>query len=314
MMSGASILQDRLEDHPQARLAGGRPASFLILFVRSLESFEVPALLGLPVGIHVYHVVDLSRRSIQYPSQIGLAAAYAITLLLITSMGGIYLQSQLDLSGCANISTVTGKGYRPRTSSILATGVISPLAPLHHLLRCLVVLMPFLVLVWSSLQKFYSAPSVGGAQERLSLDSYRDGSRLSAASGTTVRNSACHPVDHAPPPPSCCSRRSRSPGWWYAPRSRAAGSSTISRRCRWCFPGLVHRPVDHDLLPLPSTSAMYGTIWIMLIAYVTRFMPYGMRYVTTSMLQIHKELEESAAMSGRLLGASRLSAASCCRC
>src|SRR6185295_1545195 len=30
----------------------------------------------------------------------------------------------------------------------------------------------------------------------------------------------------------------------------------------------------------------------------TRFMPYGLRYNTTSMLQIHKELEESAAMSG----------------
>src|SRR5678810_1480639 len=43
---------------------------------------------------------------------------------------------------------------------------------------------------------------------------------------------------------------------------------------------------------------IYGTMWIMLIAYVTRFMPYGLRYNTTSMLQIHKELEESAAMSG----------------
>jgi len=43
---------------------------------------------------------------------------------------------------------------------------------------------------------------------------------------------------------------------------------------------------------------VYGTIWILFIAYVTRFMPYGLRYNTTSMLQIHKELEESAAMSG----------------
>jgi iron(III) transport system permease protein len=43
---------------------------------------------------------------------------------------------------------------------------------------------------------------------------------------------------------------------------------------------------------------VYGTIWIMFIAYITRFMPYGLRYNTTSMLQIHKELEESAAMSG----------------
>jgi iron(III) transport system permease protein len=47
---------------------------------------------------------------------------------------------------------------------------------------------------------------------------------------------------------------------------------------------------------------VYGTIWILLIAYVTRFMPYGLRYNTTSMLQIHKELEESAAMSGASWG------------
>jgi len=43
-------------------------------------------------------------------------------------------------------------------------------------------------------------------------------------------------------------------------------------------------------------------MWIMFIAYVTRFMPYGLRYNTASMLQIHKELEESAAMSGASWG------------
>jgi iron(III) transport system permease protein len=43
---------------------------------------------------------------------------------------------------------------------------------------------------------------------------------------------------------------------------------------------------------------VYGTMWILFIAYVTRFMPYGLRFNTTSMLQIHKELEESASMSG----------------
>jgi iron(III) transport system permease protein len=47
---------------------------------------------------------------------------------------------------------------------------------------------------------------------------------------------------------------------------------------------------------------IYGTIWIMFIAYITRFMPYGLRYNTISMLQIHKELEESAAMSGASWG------------
>jgi iron(III) transport system permease protein len=51
-------------------------------------------------------------------------------------------------------------------------------------------------------------------------------------------------------------------------------------------------------------TVVYGTLWILLIAYVTRFLPYGLRYNTASMLQIHKELEESAAMSGASWGAT----------
>jgi len=63
------------------------------------------------------------------------------------------------------------------------------------------------------------------------------------------------------------------------------------------FPGLV-LGLAIMILYLYLPIGVYGTIWILLIAYVTRFMPYGLRYNTTSMLQIHKELEESAAMSG----------------
>jgi iron(III) transport system permease protein len=45
-------------------------------------------------------------------------------------------------------------------------------------------------------------------------------------------------------------------------------------------------------------GGIYGTIWILLIAYVTRFLPYGMRFNSSSLLQLHAELEESAALSG----------------
>jgi iron(III) transport system permease protein len=63
------------------------------------------------------------------------------------------------------------------------------------------------------------------------------------------------------------------------------------------FPGIV-LGLSIMILYLYMPIGVYGTIWILLIAYVTRFLPYGLRYNTTSMLQIHKELEESAAMSG----------------
>lgn len=47
-------------------------------------------------------------------------------------------------------------------------------------------------------------------------------------------------------------------------------------------------------LPLP----IYATIWILLIAYVTRFLPYGLRAVTSTIVQIHKELEGASRACG----------------
>jgi iron(III) transport system permease protein len=63
------------------------------------------------------------------------------------------------------------------------------------------------------------------------------------------------------------------------------------------FPGLV-LGLAIMICYLTLNVGVYGTIWILVIAYVTKFLPYGMRYNTTSMVQIHRELEESAAMSG----------------
>jgi len=63
------------------------------------------------------------------------------------------------------------------------------------------------------------------------------------------------------------------------------------------FPGLV-LGLAIMVCYLSMDIGIYGTLWIMFIAYLTRFLPYGMRYNSAAMLAIHKELEESAAMSG----------------
>jgi iron(III) transport system permease protein len=56
--------------------------------------------------------------------------------------------------------------------------------------------------------------------------------------------------------------------------------------------------VAYLLLPFP----IYNTIWILLIAYVTLYLPYGMRFASSGLTQIHRELEEVAEMSGAGLG------------
>src|ERR1700683_5361773 len=79
LMSGATL--PRILWRVTIRLASpATAAALLILFVRALESFEVPALLGLPVGIEVYTsaIYDAIHA---YPSEIGLASAYGVRLL-----------------------------------------------------------------------------------------------------------------------------------------------------------------------------------------------------------------------------------------
>jgi iron(III) transport system permease protein len=286
MMSGANIFQ--VAWRVTLRLTW--PAIFatiLILFVRAIESFEVPALLGLPVGIQVF-TSSIYQAVHKYPSQIGLASAYAVTLLLITTLG-VYFQSRLSSRG-SRYATMTGKGFRPRQIDLgpwrwFAAGVFI----VYFLL---IVVLPFAVLVWSSFQKFYSVPS-WHALQNLTLDPYRfiltypnltrsvvNSLMLAIGSATIimlVTSVICWIVV-----------KTRLPGRWLL--DNVASLPMV-------FPGLV-LGLAIMIFYLNVDVGVYGTIWIMFIAYITRFMPYGLRYNTTSMLQIHKELEESAQMSG----------------
>ena len=266
-------------------------ASLLILFVRALESFEVPALLGLPVGIHVY-TSSIYQAIHEYPSQIGLAAAYAVTLLIITSLG-IYAQSRLSASG-TRYSTVTGKGFRPRTIDLGGWRYLT--AAIFILYFVIIVLLPFLVLLWSSSQKFYSAPS-WAALRRVSLDSYRavlDYPQFA----DTVWNSLVLALGSAGAVMLLSAVIS-----WIVVRGKMRGRWLLDNLASLplVFPGLV-LGLAIMVCYLTIDIRIYGTLWVIFIAYVTRFLPYGMRYNSTSMLQIHKELEESAAMSGASWG------------
>ena len=285
-MSGASMLQTAR----RITLKLAWPAalgSLLILFVRAIESFEVPALLGLPVGIHVY-TSSIYQAIHQYPSEVGLASAYAVTLLLLTSLG-IYAQSRLSQQG-SRYATVTGKGFRPRTIDLGRWRYLT--AAIFIVYFVVVVLLPFLVLVWSSLQRFYSAPS-WQALRRVSLDSYRAVLNYPQF-GQTVWNSVVLAALTAAAIMLLSAIIS-----WIVVRTKLKGRWLLDNIASLplVFPGLV-LGLAIMVCYLTVDIGIYGTLWIMFIAYVTRFLPYGMRYNSASMLQIHKELEESAAMSG----------------
>ena len=262
-------------------------ATFLILFVRAIESFEVPALLGLPVGIQVF-TSSIYQAVHRYPSQTGLASAYAITLLVITSVG-IYFISKLSNSG-SKYATMTGKGFRPRQIDLgpwryLAAGVFM-------VYFALIVAMPFAVLLWSSFQRFYAVPSMQALQN-LTLEPYRFVINYPNL-GRAVWNSLLLSFGSA-----TLIMLVTSVICWIVVKTKLPGRWILDNLASlpMVFPGLV-LGLALMIFYLNVDIGVYGTMWILFIAYVTRFMPYGLRFNTTSMLQIHKELEESAAMSG----------------
>lgn len=286
MMSGASVLA--MTRRITLKLAApAAAASFLILFVRAIESFESPALLGLPVGIEVF-TSSIYEAIHRYPSNIGLAAAYAIALLAITS-GGIYWQSRLT-GQSQRYATITGKGFRPRVMDLGRWRYLTAAFFIFYALLALV--LPFLVLFWSSLQRFYSVPSMA-ALRNVSLNAYRTVINYPSV-GTAVWNSIILAVATA-----TLVMLLSAVVCWIVLRTRIPG--------RWLVDNLASMPLVIPGLVLGLAvmvcylaigGGIYGTIWILLIAYVTRFMPYGMRYNTTAMIQVHRELEESAATAG----------------
>jgi iron(III) transport system permease protein len=239
------------------------------------------------VGLHVF-TSAIYQAIHQYPSKTGLASAYATVLLLIAA-GGIYFQSRISRNG-KRYATVTGKGFRPRTIDLGRWKYLTLAVFLCYF--ALVVVLPFLVLLWSSFQSFYSAPSTE-ALKNMSLDSYRfilGYPNFSRAAWNSVMLALASATIVMLLTSVIC---------WIVIRTRTPGREVLDQLASLplVIPGIV-LGLALMIFFLNYGVGIYGTIWILLIAYVARFMPYGMRYNTTSMLQIHKELEESAEMTG----------------
>ena len=286
LMSGASALQVARRITLKLALPA-LAAAFLVLFVRSIKSFENPALLGLPAGIEVF-TSSIYEALHGYPSDAGLASSYAVTLLAITSFG-VYAQSRLARHG-SRYATVTGKAYRPRTLDIGRWRFAA--AAFFVLYALLAIGLPFLVLLWSSLQRFYSAPSLAALQT-LSLDNYR-----AVLGRPGIAEAVWNSIFLAIATATLVMLISAVIGWLVL-RTRIPGRRVLDNLTSlpMVMPGIV-TGLAIMVTYLALGGGIYGTIWILLIAYLTRFLPYGMRFNAASLLQLHTELEESAALSG----------------
>jgi len=153
-------------------------------------------------------------------------------------------------------------------------------------------ILPLLILVYVSTQPFYAAPSLDGLA-RANLDNY---TALfdSNATLTAARNSLVLGVGTA-----TALTVTMAVVAWVVVRGRMRGRAPLDVLVSLplAIPGLV---VGAALLvvSLRSPLPVYGTLWILFLAYFIRSMPYAMRYASAAMHQVGGELEEAARMSG----------------
>lgn len=259
----------------------------LILFVRTLESFETPALIGIPSRIYVY-TSEIYLAFNEYPPDYGRGGALAVGLLLLSAIG-VWMYTRATKEG-KKFQTVTGKAFRPRQFDLGPWRWVGfSFLSVYFLF---VVLLPFLVLFWASFLPFFAAPS-WDALNKLSLDNYRylNGFR---PFWEAMKNSIILATMTATAAMMLTSLVA-----WIVYKSRLPGSWILDFLAfvPITIPGIV-MGMSLILLYVAFPLPIYGTIWVLLIAYVTRFIPYGMRAASGSILQIHSELEEAASASG----------------
>jgi iron(III) transport system permease protein len=267
-----------------------RPAivsAILLMFVQSLESFEVPGLLGLQNGIYVFtsRIYFVLR---QFPIDYGAAGAYALGLLAF-AIAGVALSGWLSRNA-RGYQTVTGKAFRPRPMELgRARPVVGGLVVLYF---AIAVVLPVAVLVYASLLKFYSAPSLESLRT-MSLANYRTVLHTPLAI-TALRNSVILGIGAATVVMFLTAVAS-----WVVVRTRAMGRRLLDMVAftPLVVPGLV-LGLALSFVYLRTALPIYGTLWILLIAYSTRYLPYGMRYASAAMSQTSGELEESAHVCG----------------
>lgn len=263
-------------------------AAATLNFVRAIESFDTPAIIALPARIEVF-TTKIYRETIgAFPPNHNLAATYAVSLLAITMLF-VYLYRRLTIRSERYV-TVTGRGYRP---TIIDLGKWRyPASAVAGLILLLIVVLPFIVLLYTSFVTYVHVPGKK-TLGLLTLDHYR--SNLGdLRTYRALKNSIFLAVTGA----TLCMILAAITSYITA-KTKIAGRGIIEGLTfiPWAFPGTalaIGLLWTYVFIPLP----IYGTIWILLIAYITRFLPYGLRAMTSTIVQIHDELQDASKACG----------------
>jgi iron(III) transport system permease protein len=254
--------------------------------VRSLASFAVPAVLGMPgrkyvLATHLYRIVATG-----FVPDYGMAAAVGMSVL-VASITLIYLYRHLTREGERYV-TISSRGYRPTVIDL--KGAKYPLFGVVAFLSCLLIVLPVLVLLYTSLVPYTMAPSA----RALAMMSWRHWAAVlnDPLSLLSVKNSVILGIGGA----SLGIVLSIFVAYVIVKvRTAASGVLESLSFLSFSFPGIV---IGVGFMWFFVQTPLYATIWALLIGYIATYLPYGIRPLTSAFVQIHSNLEESSRVCG----------------
>lgn len=264
-------------------------ASSILIFVLALANFGVPAILGIPRRIETIPTLIFAMAAI-YPPNYTQGAALSVCLILTVS---VLIWAERRWLARSRFVTVTGKGYRAGIMDIGKLRFVAFTVAVLYLL--IAVVFPYAALVLVSLLRYYTT--------HIKISLFTVEHYHFALFGLTVtkralRNSILFGTLVA----SILMTLSLLVSY-VAVRARVRGKEIISyiSSIPVAVPGIVMAmALLWAWISVPV--GIYGTALILIVAFVTRYLPYGTRIVDASLRQIHTELEEA----GKLCGASTL--------
>ena len=263
-------------------------AAALLLFIQTVESFEVPLLLGGRARVSVY-TTQVYFNTSRMPTDWGLSSTYSMMLLLL-AMVLLLVYFRLVRHG-ERYQTITGKDYRPRRIDLGAWKYSA--CALSLLLVFLITGLPFLTMLYASLLPRFQAPTA----EAFQAMTWFNYANLLAEDGYALKplwNSTLLGVGSATAVMLLVAGIS-----YFVHKTRVRGRKILDFLgfAPIALPSVVLGSAFmwlYLLIPVP----VIGTLSIIGLAYLTRYLPFALRFVSTAMAQIHSELEEAAAVAG----------------
>jgi iron(III) transport system permease protein len=265
-----------------------RPAMLsaaLIVFVEAIGDFAVPAVLGERVGIQVVPT-EIVEMTTQYPSNPNGAAVFGVLLVAFT-LGILAINNFLVRRHSYVTVTLRGSASARPSRTRIWRSVGTVILCLYALVA---VILPLGVIVLGSFQPYLTTNFTGVG---LTLGNYRY-----VFSYPQIQQAILHSIEFAAETGAITSVLAVLLGY-VVTRGRMRGRQLID------YVAMAPLAIPHTVFGLAvlwtwilAPVGVYGTNWIMLIAYVALFLPYSMRASISAFGQIDPGLEEAARLTG----------------